>query len=422
MASLYRRSSGLYLLSLRYGPHQLQRSLRTRDEAEAKNLQTLIEQRLRHLRDGVLVLPEGATTDDLWNVLWYGQLPTATTTRLVKKISMTVFADRYLASYPVGSKEPETIETERTHLNNLKRLIGGSTPINAIQPADLRSYIGQRQREDGNRGGKIKPDTIRKELQTFRLLWHLAKAEGCVSGECPLDDVKLPKKRQKPPFLTWEQIEQRIARGGLTEQQAKELWECLFLRETEIAALLRHVKHVARELSRFPYIYPALCFCAYTGARRSEMFRCTIDDVTEDMVMLREKKRDRDTEFTYRYVPLNRELKVILDEWLVRHPGGQFMFCKDNRQPLEDRTSREAFKAALKGSKWNVLLGYHVLRHSFASNLARSGRVSQPEIDELMGHQTEEMRLRYRHLFPEDKRRAVEVLSFTTTNETVVSR
>jgi integrase len=53
-----------------------------------------------------------------------------------------------------------------------------------------------------------------------------------------------------------------------------------------------------------------------------------------------------------------------------------------------------------------------VLRHSFASNLARTGRVCQAEIDDLMGHQTEEMRLRYRHLFPEDKRRAVDVLDY----------
>jgi integrase len=65
-----------------------------------------------------------------------------------------------------------------------------------------------------------------------------------------------------------------------------------------------------------------------------------------------------------------------------------------------------------KNSKWCVLRGYHILRHSFASNLARSGRVSQAEIDDVMGHGTEEMGRRYRHLFPEDKRRAVECLSF----------
>ena len=42
---------------------------------------------------------------------------------------------------------------------------------------------------------------------------------------------------------------------------------------------------------------------------------------------------------------------------------------------------------AVDGSKWQVLLGWHVLRHSFASNCAAKG-VDQRLIDEWMGHQT----------------------------------
>ena len=53
---------------------------------------------------------------------------------------------------------------------------------------------------------------------------------------------------------------------------------------------------------------------------------------------------------------------------------------------------------------------YHVFRHSFASNLARHG-IEQYKIDKMMGHQGD-MRERYRHLFPEDRQSAVEVLSF----------
>jgi integrase len=49
-----------------------------------------------------------------------------------------------------------------------------------------------------------------------------------------------------------------------------------------------------------------------------------------------------------------------------------------------------------------VVRGFHVFRHSFASNLATEG-VDQRFIDEWMGHQTEDMRKRYRHLFPKKK-------------------
>jgi integrase len=65
------------------------------------------------------------------------------------------------------------------------------------------------------------------------------------------------------------------------------------------------------------------------------------------------------------------------------------------------------FKRTLKGSKWERIKGFHTFRHSFASNLANGG-VDQRIIDEWMGHQTEEMRRRYRHLFPEQQRKAID--------------
>jgi site-specific recombinase XerD len=53
-----------------------------------------------------------------------------------------------------------------------------------------------------------------------------------------------------------------------------------------------------------------------------------------------------------------------------------------------------------------VLRGWHVLRHSFASNLAAKG-VDQRFIDEFLGHQTEAQRRRYRHLFPHQQRQVL---------------
>jgi integrase len=44
-----------------------------------------------------------------------------------------------------------------------------------------------------------------------------------------------------------------------------------------------------------------------------------------------------------------------------------------------------------------------------SSNLARAG-VDDRIIDHFMGHQTEEMRRRYQHLFPEEKRKALSQL------------
>jgi integrase len=195
------------------------------------------------------------------------------------------------------------------------------------------------------------------------------------------------------------------------------LWDALFLRELEIGQFLAHVREVAAERQSIRYIHPALTFCAYTGARRSEMFRCEIDDVG-DKVLIREKKRSRDRRITFREVPLHPNLRATLDEWLEEHPGGQYLFCKTSGKPLEDRTSRSAFAAVTAKSRWSVLRGFHILRHSFASNLARHG-VDQYKIDQFMGHQTAEMRERYRHLFPEDAEVAIGKLDFSIQDAAV---
>ena len=57
-------------------------------------------------------------------------------------------------------------------------------------------------------------------------------------------------------------------------------------------------------------------------------------------------------------------------------------------------------KESKRRTKWSVVKGYHVLRHSFISALANKG-IDQRIIDELVGHQTEAMRRRYRHLYPQ---------------------
>ena len=50
--------------------------------------------------------------------------------------------------------------------------------------------------------------------------------------------------------------------------------------------------------------------------------------------------------------------------------------------------------------------GWHVLRHSFISALASKG-VDQRLVDDFVGHQTEEQRRRYRHLYPSTQQEAI---------------
>jgi integrase len=71
------------------------------------------------------------------------------------------------------------------------------------------------------------------------------------------------------------------------------------------------------------------------------------------------------------------------------------------RRPISRRQNALFFAAT------HMLSGYHVFRHNFASNLARAGK-DQRVIDGFLGHQTEQMRKRYRHLYPDTKQDAIE--------------
>jgi integrase len=149
------------------------------------------------------------------------------------------------------------------------------------------------------------------------------------------------------------------------------------------------------------------CFAAYTGARRSEIVRELPSDLdlAGGTVTVREKKRDK-CKLTTRRVLLTPFLKGVLEEWVAARAGGKTLFCKGDGTKLTPREAHNYFQRALRLSKWSVLRGWHVLRHSFISALAPSG-TDQRVIDEFAGHSTEEQRRRYRHIFPDVKQKAI---------------
>jgi integrase len=209
------------------------------------------------------------------------------------------------------------------------------------------------------------------------------------------------------PFQTWDEIQTIIDRGGLTAVEQKELWDCLFLTTPQISEVLEVVKKNAR----YPFLYPMFVLAAHTGARRSEMMRSRVEDFDFESrtVLIREKKKDKSVQITYRRVPMSPLLAQVMKEWFARHPGGMYTFCLQANQMLKQTFTTKGFRRSLKGSKWVRLRGFHVLRHSFASNLAAKG-IDQRVIDEFMGHQTEAMRKRYRHLFPDQRQKTIEVV------------
>jgi integrase len=209
------------------------------------------------------------------------------------------------------------------------------------------------------------------------------------------------------PFQTWNEIQRIIDRGGLTTAEERDLWDCLFLTTQQIAEVLEAVRGKATP----PFLHLMFVFAAHTGARRSEMMRSRVEDFDFEgqTVQIREKKRDKTTRLTFRRVPMSSLLAEVFKDWFLRHPGGAYTLCRSPNKMLKQTFTTKSFRRCLNGTKWVRMRGFHVFRHFFASNLAAAG-VDQRIIDEFMGHQTEAMRRRYRHLCPEQRRKAIEAV------------
>ena len=66
--------------------------------------------------------------------------------------------------------------------------------------------------------------------------------------------VRYSKTTEKPPFQTWQEIQRKISRNGLSEDGQKELWDYLFLTLPEIDQLLEHVEETAKHDFNIPMV------------------------------------------------------------------------------------------------------------------------------------------------------------------------
>jgi integrase len=332
MASIQNRNGSYKLTFCYHGKrHYLTLGRVTEQEAEAKSSQ--VDYLLLRIKQRLVQVPPGVPIEDF--VQHDGQIVKPERVAAAP-ISFAQFRQRYLDTHRNGAMEANSLATVETHLNHLGRTLGDGFPMNALSFGDLQRHIDGRARQK-YRGKRISPSTVRKELATLKAAWNWAERMGHVAGAFPGRGLVYPKLDEKPPFQTREELERRIALGGLTARQVDELWDSLFLQLPEVDELLEHV----REVAAYPWIYPMVFFAAHTGTRRSEMLRCLVSDVdfAGGSVIIREKKRARGKRTTRR-VPLSPSLASILKDWLKVHPGGQFLFCHAGEIARSKKRSR----------------------------------------------------------------------------------
>jgi integrase len=440
MASL-RERNGWFQILFRYQGKQFTHALKTQVLREAEAMRGTIDRVLIRIKNQEIPpVPDGV---DVADYLLNGGKKPEPPAPVEKGLTLKDLAERYEAAHQNGAVEKNSLATARMHLRHFIDSLGERCVLQTLTAQDLQGYLDKRARRRASGTGrkKIAATTLKKEIASLRAAWNWATRTGILKGSFPGRGLTYPKTDEKPPFQTREEIERKIARGGLSPEQIEELWESLFLTKAELVEFLAFVKANAHQ----PFLHPMVAFAAFTGARRSELLRVLIDDVDLEgaTALVREKKRVRGKRSTRR-VPLSGPLIAILKDWLSLHPGGQFLFChagevfrskkrsrttghqNENDRPsslkgrvatvrrrerpglgaLTKDEAHDHFQRLTRGTKWEVIRGWHVLRHSFISICGADG-VDQRLLMSWVGHLSEETHRRYLHLVPSREQQAI---------------
>jgi integrase len=411
MASIEFRGSS-YRIIFRYAGEKFSRSLKTDNRKSANASCARLEDNLRRLEQGLAVLPEGA--DVCQFLLSDGRATTRVAHKPDQIRTLGRLLDKFSDSIPSQRLEPTTEHCVKIHIRHLKRVLGTNRQLGTFGLPVLQEYVDNRALAKGLRDRTLSATTIKKEIATISMIWNWALNHGYVDSPLHKKGLRLPKTADKPPFQTIAEIERKIARGDLSEAEQADLWDAAFLTLPEIDSLLSVVKKQAIH----PFIYPMFVFAAHTGARRSEILRSRIEDIDFEgrRVFLRERKKDRGRH-TIRSVPMSPLLHEALKAWFKKHQGGPFTFrvadviAKSSKDrsvaaPISGDEALHHFETVLLGTKWTKLRGWHIFRHSFCSNCAAKG-IDQRMINAWVGHQTDEMVRRYRHLLPNQEYTAI---------------
>lgn len=250
----------------------------------------------------------------------------------------------------------------------------------------------------------IKTATINRDIVILKAALSKAVEWGIIS-EHPLQKLK--------PFKIDAVGKVRYLHG----EEEKSLKTVLDARDAEIkAARLRgNTWRTERGYDCFPelvsflfadYLTPMILISLNTGLRRGELFSLRWHSINFEQATLTIMGDNAKSGKT-RHIPLNTIALKVLKEWRQQAQHSEWVFSSSKTGEafthVKSAWASVLKKAQIENFRW------HDMRHHFASKLVMAG-VDLNTVRELLGHGDIKMTLRYAHLAPEHKARAVEKL------------
>jgi hypothetical protein len=157
--------SARFRIRFYFGGHEYKGSIMTKNEGVARGVLGSVEETVRLLEQGRIEMP--ADADPGRFILSDGK---RNGKPVVQKLpTLDDLFNLYRNSLLEGSKEPNTVTTERLHCKHFLRILGAQAIVQSLGVSDLQRYAERRSQEKGRRG-KVRPQTIKKELDTLRVI------------------------------------------------------------------------------------------------------------------------------------------------------------------------------------------------------------------------------------------------------------
>ena len=261
----------------------------------------------------------------------------------------------YLKLYSMPNKK--SWKTDEYNLKKLEAAFRGKY-LYSITIKDVEKFKSDRSQE-------VSPSTVNRELATLKTLFGKAVA--------------------------WERVHENPAKSVKFLREPK--GRLRFLEREDIVKLLTNCNKRLR---------PMVVLALNTGMRRGEILGLKWRDVDfkRHIITLLDTKNGEKRE-----VYINEQVKTALIG-VRKYPESPYIFCNNKGKPYYD--IRKSFFTALTKSGI-INFHFHDLRHTFASQLVMSS-VDINTVRELLGHKDIRMTLRYSHLAPSHKQRAVDIL------------
>lgn len=289
-----------------------------------------------------------------------------------KEMTFTEYAKEFMTVYVAVNNKRSEQETKQRILDNHLVPFFGPTRLFDVRVRQIERFKAKQLE------AKLKPKTINNQLAVLSRMLNCAVEWEYLEAAPRVKWLKAPK-----PEMT-------------------------FLEFDEAERLVQAAEHGLERL----LILTAL----NTGLRIGELLALRWDDVDFERRQIHVRRSyirghvDTPKSGRDRVVPMTADIFASLRSY--RHLCGPLAFCNTDGSYLTDNQTKHLYRACRKA--FLDEFGWHVLRHSFASHLVMRGAPLKA-VQELLGHATIDMTMRYAHLSPAAKNEAISLLDGNNT-------